>query len=279
MQSKKLKVASMSRLLVALLSLVVTASIYGDEGDKSGTLELSPLRWDDISVVDNPIVTTIIDKLNSARSDLEYNVVGKAPIEGFYEVQVTGGPILYVSADGDFFFDGNLYQVKNGQFADVRNLRLDVARRQTFATMSTDSMIIFESEGKPKAIINVFTDVDCGYCRKLHKEVPQLNAMGVEVRYLAYPRSGIPSASYDKIATVWCSDDRQGSLTRSKNGDDDAIAVCKNNPVAEHFTLGGKLGVTGTPAIVLMDGSMLPGYRTAADFARLLGLNSQAQGS
>ena len=174
MQSKKLKVASMSRLLVALLSLVVTASIYGDEGDKSGTLELSPLRWDDISVVDNPIVTTIIDKLNSARSDLEYNVVGKAPIEGFYEVQVTGGPILYVSADGDFFFDGNLYQVKNGQFADVRNLRLDVARRQTFATMSTDSMIIFESEGKPKAIINVFTDVDCGYCRKLHKEVPQL---------------------------------------------------------------------------------------------------------
>jgi thiol:disulfide interchange protein DsbC len=269
----------MSRLLVALLSLVVTASIYGAQGDKRGTLEQSPLRWDDISVVDNPIVTTIIDKLNSARSDLEYNVVGKAPIEGFYEVQVTGGPILYVSADGNFFFDGNLYQVKNGQFADVRNLRLDVARRQTFATMSTDSMIIFESEGKPKAIINVFTDVDCGYCRKLHKEVPQLNAMGVEVRYLAYPRSGIPSASYDKIATVWCSDDRQGSLTRSKNGDDDAIAVCKNNPVAEHFTLGGKLGVTGTPAIVLMDGSMLPGYRTAADFARLLGLNSQTQGS
>jgi len=278
-QSKKFKVASMSRLLVVLLSLVVTGSTYGAEGDKSETLELSPLRWDDISVLDNPIVTTIIDKLNSARSDLEYNVVGKAPIEGFYEVQVTGGPILYVSADGDFFFDGNLYQVKNGQFADVRNLRLDVARRQTFATMSTDSMIIFESEGKPKAIINVFTDVDCGYCRKLHKEVPQLNAMGVEVRYLAYPRSGIPSASYDKIATVWCSDDRQGSLTRSKNGVGDAIAVCENNPVAEHFTLGGKLGVTGTPAIVLMNGSMLPGYRTAADFARLLGLNSQTQGS
>jgi len=254
----------MSRLLGALLSLIVTLSTHGTAT---------------ASALDNSIVTTMIEKLNSARSDLEYDVIGKAPIDGFYEVQVKGGPVLYVSADGDFFFDGNLYQVKNGQFSDARSLRLDVDRRQTFAAMSTDSMIIFEAKGKPKAIINVFTDVDCGYCRKLHKEVPQLNAMGVEVRYLAYPRSGIPSASYDKIATVWCSDDRQGSLTRSKNGEDDAISVCENNPVAEHFTLGEKLGVTGTPAIVLMDGTMLPGYRTAADFARLLGLNSQAQGS
>ena len=252
----------MSRLLAALLSLIVTLSTNGAA-----------------SALDNSIVTTMIEKLNSARSDLEYDVIGKAPIDGFYEVQVKDGPVLYVSADGDFFFDGNLYQVKNGQFSDARSLRLDVDRRQTFAAMSTDSMIIFEAKGKPKAIINVFTDVDCGYCRKLHKEVPQLNAMGVEVRYLAYPRSGIPSASYDKIATVWCSDDRQDSLTRSKNGEDDVISVCENNPVAEHFTLGGKLGVTGTPAIVLMDGTMLPGYRTAADFARLLGLNSQPQGS
>ena len=252
----------MSRLLAALLSLIVTLSTNGAA-----------------SALDNSIVTTMIEKLNSARSDLEYDVIGKAPIDGFYEVQVKDGPVLYVSAGGDFFFDGNLYQVKNGQFSDARSLRLDVDRRQTFAAMSTDSMIIFEAKGKPKAIINVFTDVDCGYCRKLHKEVPQLNAMGVEVRYLAYPRSGIPSASYDKIATVWCSDDRQDSLTRSKNGEDDVISVCENNPVAEHFTLGGKLGVTGTPAIVLMDGTMLPGYRTAADFARLLGLNSQTQGS
>ena len=225
----------MSRLLAALLSLIVTLSTNGAA-----------------SALDNSIVTTMIEKLNSARSDLEYDVIGKAPIDGFYEVQVKDGPVLYVSADGDFFFDGNLYQVKNGQFSDARSLRLDVDRRQTFAAMSTDSMIIFEAKGKPKTIINVFTDVDCGYCRKLHKEVPQLNAMGVEVRYLAYPRSGIPSASYDKIATVWCSDDRQDSLTRSKNGEDDVISVCENNPVAEHFTLGGKLGVTGTPAIVLM---------------------------
>ena len=262
MKSKQFKVASMSRLLVVLLSMLVTLSTYGATrvGEKS-------------------IATTIIDKLKSGRSDLEYDVLGKAPVEGFYEVQVRGGPVLYVSADGNFFFDGSLYQVKRGQFADVRNLRLDVDRRQTFATMPTDSMIIFKPEGRTKAIINVFTDVDCGYCRKLHKEVPQLNAMGVEVRYLAYPRSGIPSVSYDKIATVWCSDNRKDSLTRSKNGDDDVISVCKDNPVAEHFALGGKLGVTGTPAIILMDGSMLPGYRSAADFARLFGLNSEAQGS
>ena len=262
MKSKQFKVVSLPRLLVLLLSMVVTLSSYAAT-----------------SVGDKSIATTIIDKLSSGRSDLEYDVLGKAPVVEFYEVQVRGGPVLYVSADGNFFFDGNLYQVKNGQFADVRNLRLDVDRRQTFATMSTDSMIVFRPEGSTKAIINVFTDVDCGYCRKLHKEVPQLNAMGIEVRYLAYPRSGIPSLSYDKIATVWCSDDRNDSLTRSKNGNDDVISVCNNNPVAEHFALGGKLGVTGTPAIVLMDGTMLPGYRTAADFAKLLGLKSETEGS
>ncbi|MDE0747288.1 MAG: DsbC family protein [Porticoccaceae bacterium] len=252
----------MPRLFVVLLSMVVALNAYAaaSEGDKS-------------------IASTIIDKLKSGRSDLEYDVLGKAPVDGFYQVQVRGGPVLYVSADGNFFFDGTLYQVKNGQFADVRDLRLDVDRRQTFATMPTDSMIIFKPEGRTKAIINVFTDVDCGYCRKLHKEVSQLNAMGIEVRYLAYPRSGIPSASYDKMATVWCSDNRKDSLTRSKNGDDDVISVCNNNPVAEHFALGGKLGVTGTPAIVLMDGTMVPGYRTAADFSRLLGLKSEAQGT
>ncbi|MDA9240736.1 thioredoxin fold domain-containing protein [bacterium] len=216
----------------------------------------------------------IIENLTSVRPDLEFQVIGESPLTGFYEVQVEGGPLLYVSQDGRHFFDGNLYQVTSNQFVDVRELGLIKERRDLFASRRTDDMIIFKPAGQTKAIINVFTDVDCGYCRKLHSEVPQLNAMGIEVRYLAYPRAGLKSDAFDKIATAWCSDTPNQTLTEIKNGKNLATAVCADNPIADHYRLGGSLGVTGTPAIVLMDGTMIPGYRPAADFAELLGLNA-----
>jgi len=218
--------------------------------------------------------TAIISKLKSARADLDYRFIGPSPVASLYEVQVEGGPILYVSEDGAFFFDGNLYKINVGQFVDVRNLKLDAERQQVFATMPTDSMTIFKATGQTKAIVNVFTDIDCGFCRKLHKEVPKLNQLGIEVRYLAYPRAGIPSDAYDKIATVWCSANPQESLTRFKSGNGGPIAVCDDNPVAEHFALGARLGVTGTPAIMLMDGSLIPGYKKADELAKILGVDS-----
>jgi thiol:disulfide interchange protein DsbC len=214
----------------------------------------------------------IVKQLKSARGDLNYQVINEAPLEGFYEVQIENGPMLYVSADGRHFFDGNLYQARPGQFVNVSELRLNQQRRDLFASRSTEDMIIFKPAGATKAIMNVFTDVDCGYCRKLHREVPQLNAMGIEVRYLAYPRAGIPSESYSKIATAWCAKDQQDVFTRTKNGESIATAVCADNPVAAHFELGRKIGVTGTPAIVLMDGTLIPGYQPADMFAKILGL-------
>jgi thiol:disulfide interchange protein DsbC len=216
----------------------------------------------------------IISKLKSARADLDYRFIGPSPVTSLYEVQVEGGPVLYVSEDGAFFFDGNLYKITVGQFVDVRNLKLDAERKQVFATMPTDTMTIFKANGQTKAIVNVFTDIDCGFCRKLHKEVPKLNQLGIEVRYLAYPRAGIPSDAYDKIATVWCSANPQESLTRFKSGNGGPIAVCDNNPVAEHFALGARLGVTGTPAIMLMDGSLIPGYKKSDELAKILGVDS-----
>jgi len=143
--------------------------------------------------VPTDISDSIVKQLKAARADLDYQVVSPAPLDGFYEVQVQGGPMLYVSADGKYFFDGSLYQVRPGQFVNIRDLRLNARRQEIFADRDTSDMIIFKPTGDSKAIINVFTDVDCGYCRKLHREVPQLNAMGIEVRYLAYPRAGIPS--------------------------------------------------------------------------------------
>jgi len=221
--------------------------------------------------------STIIErKLSAVRPDLGFKVLGESPISGIYEVQVDGGPLLFVTSDGSHFVDGNLYQITPTQFIDLKEARLIEMRRQIFSQLSTDEMIVFKPAGKTKAIMNVFTDIDCGYCRKLHEEVPMLNAMGVEVRYLAYPRAGLESESYLKIATAWCADDPNQSLTNFKNGRESSISICDDNPVADHFKLGGSIGVTGTPATVLMDGTLLPGYRTAADFAQLLGLDVQS---
>lgn len=240
---------------------------------KSGLLvSLFALTLPATAEVPAGVSETIVAQLKSARGDLNYQVIEQAPLEGFYEVQVENGPMLYVSADGRHFFDGNLYQVRSGQFINVSELRLNEQRRKVFAGRSKEDMIIFKPAGVTKAIMNVFTDVDCGYCRKLHREVPQLNAMGIEVRYLAYPRAGIPSESYSKIATAWCAKDQQDVFTRTKNGESIAAAVCADNPVAEHFELGRKIGVTGTPAIVLMDGTLIPGYQPADMFAKILGL-------
>lgn len=216
--------------------------------------------------------TIIQRKLSAVRPDLGFKVLGESSIAGIYEVQVDGGPLLFVTSDGSHFIDGNLYQITPTQFIDLKELRLIEMRRQLFSQLSADEMIVFKPAGKTKAIINVFTDIDCGYCRKLHKEVPKLNAMGVEVRYLAYPRAGLESESYLKIATAWCADDPNQSLTNFKNGRESSISICDDNPVADHFKLGGSIGVTGTPATILMDGTLLPGYRTATDFAQLLGL-------
>ena len=216
----------------------------------------------------------ILGNLAAARPDLNFEFVGEAALPGFFAVQVKGGPLLYVSADGDHFFDGNLYQITRSQFVDVRELALNDTRRDIFAARGTDDLIVFKPAGQTKAIINVFTDVDCGYCRKLHNEVPQLNAMGIEVRYLAFPRAGVGSDSYDKIATAWCSDTPNETLTEIKNGKRTSTSVCEDNPVAEHHSLGVSLGVTGTPAIILMDGTMIPGYKPAAALAEFLGLSS-----
>ena len=119
----------------------------------------------------------------------------------------------------------------------------------------------------------MFTDVTCFYCQKLHKEVPALNKRGVEVRYLAYPRAGVGSAGFNQLASAWCADNPQETLTQLKNKQSVPEKVCADNPIAAQYQLGQELGVRGTPAIVTQDGQMIPGYQSADDLMVTLGLN------
>ncbi len=224
-----------------------------------------------VAAADDPAAVALLAKLKAARADLEYSMPHQSSMPGFYEVNVKGGPTLYVSSDGAFFVAGDLFAIGPGGFVNLAEQKRDADRRQAIASLNPADMIVF-APPNPKATITVFTDVDCGFCRKFHQEVPQLNAMGIAVHYLAFPRAGLGSASFRKIATAWCSADRGATLTRMKNGENIPDNVCDGNPVAAQYALGEQLGVTGTPALMLEDGTLIPGYQPAAELARLLGV-------
>lgn len=232
-------------------------------------LAVTPAQADEVPA---ELSASIIGKLSSALPDLEFSGVETSPVEGLYIVRIDGGTeSIYVSKSGEYFLVGNLYQARSGHFVDVADMKANQIRRELMSSVKADDAIVFPASGEKKAVIYVFTDVDCGYCRKLHNEVvPDLTAKGVEVRYLAFPRAGVHSNSYRKIASAWCAEDKPAALTMLKQNRPVAENICQGNPVASQLALGRKVGVTGTPALVLEDGTMLPGYRPAAALLKIL---------
>lgn len=139
-------------------------------------------------------------------------------------------------------------------------------RVKELKSLSEKEMIKYGPD-KPKATVTIFTDLECGYCRKLHLEIPQLNELGIQVRYLALPRHGVGSPGYNKMVTIWCMDDPKTALNRAMDGEDLPYKTCEN-PVRQHFILGRKWGVSGTPTLVFSDGTVWGGYLSAERLAR-----------
>jgi thiol:disulfide interchange protein DsbC len=212
----------------------------------------------------------VVAKLKALRPDLPIEGASAAPIPGLIAIELSGGSVLYASSDGRYLIAGDLFEMGD-TLVNIAEQSRDEKRKQLIAGVSPSDMAIFPAQGTRKAVITVFTDVDCTYCRKLHKEVPQMNKMGVEVRYLAYPRGGVGSPGYDKLVTAWCSANRQDAITRMKRGEELPPKTC-DNPVAQEYELGHLAGLSGTPAIVLEDGRMLAGYVTADQLGEMLGI-------
>lgn len=183
------------------------------------------------------------------------DAVQKTPVAGLYEVSY-GTHLFYVSADGRFLLQGDMVDLQSR--TNLTEGRRSGARL-TALKNAEESMIVYSPKGETKHTITVFTDIDCGYCRKLHNGMKEMNDLGIAVRYLAFPRAGVGSPSYDKAVSVWCSKDQRKSMDTAKANGKLTPAKC-DNPVAEHMALGQALGVNGTPALVLEDGRMLPGY-------------------
>ena len=221
----------------------------------------------------------IEDRLGAALSAFAGQPIGiesvrPSPAPGIVEVQVINGPLLYATEDGGYFFlNGDLHQVSVSGAVNLTEERRSLARKEQLAAVSLEDMVVFSPKGETRDYVSVFTDVTCFYCQKLHREVDQLNAKGVEVRYLAFPRGGINSDGAKKLATAWCADDQQTTLTELKAGMDLPVNDCADNPIAAQYQLGQEMGVSGTPAIITSSGMMIPGYRPAADLIVVLGLD------
>lgn len=193
-----------------------------------------------------------------------------APIEGLYEV-VYGSQIFYATKDGAFIVQGDILDV-NAQ-SNLTEKRRTGARLATINKLGEDKMIIFAPQ-KVKHTITVFTDIDCGYCRKLHNEMDSYLKEGIRVRYLSMPRAGLNTPSYDKAVSVWCAKDRNAALTRAKNNETLEQKTCKN-PVQEEMELAEELGISGTPTIITESGRLLPGYLPAGQLAQILDEDSK----
>ncbi len=188
-----------------------------------------------------------------------------SPIAGIYEVMV-GAQLYYVSSDGKYLLSGKLYDIEKRE--DLTSPKMEKVKAEMIEQVGEENMVIFAPE-KYDHTVTVFTDIDCGYCRKLHAEIKQYNDLGIRVRYLMFPRAGIGSPSYQKAVNVFCAEDRNKALTRAKKGDTLEDRQC-DNPVAQEYSLGQALGVTGTPAIFLETGELIPGYVPAARMAGML---------
>lgn len=204
---------------------------------------------------DDDLVAVMEESLGRVIADVEVKSVKESVLPGIYEV-VVGANVVYLSRDGRYFVQGDLIDL-NERTNLTENKRVE-ARVAALENLDPDDIIEF-GPAEPENVIYVFTDIDCGYCRRMHKEVDELNEAGIAVRYLSFPRSGIGSESYDKMVSVFCNDDRQQALTDAKAGRDVPAATCEN-PVAEQFKLGESMGVNGTPAVYLENGREIGGY-------------------
>jgi len=182
--------------------------------------------------------------------------VSASPVDGWYTIH-SGSIVAYVSADGRYLLQGDLIDLDNSVNLS-ENVRTD-ARRELMATVTDDQTILFTPE-EVKYTVSVFTDVDCTYCRRLHSQINQYLEHGIQVRYLMYPRNGPASGAWTTAEDVWCAADRQSALTMAKLDRDFPTAKCDASAIQEHYLMGRDVGLNGTPAIVLEDGTLIGGY-------------------
>lgn len=177
----------------------------------------------------------------------------------FFEVILMSGERVYTDESGLYFVAGDLYKIGTGGVKNLTEVSRRVDRQAILEDLDPTKLVVFSPVVEVTHRLLVFTDIDCGYCRRLHSEIDQLLENGVEVRYAAFPRAGVGSDSYDKYVSVYCAKDQNAAMTLAKAGETPKATTC-DNPVSDQYQLGQKLGITGTPTLIFENGEMQPGY-------------------
>jgi thiol:disulfide interchange protein DsbC len=198
--------------------------------------------------------------------------VAASPIPGLYEVTM-GGLIAYVSEDGKYLVSGNVYDLDSQM--NLTASRRNAARAKALAGASENQMIVFGPQSA-KMTVTVFTDIDCGFCRKFHSHIADMNKAGVRVRYMMYPRTGPGTESWKKAEQVWCAADRRDALTRAKRGEPVKAKACGDAAIKTQYELGSDLGVEGTPAIFTQNGDYIGGFLTPEELVQSVQASQKA---
>lgn len=224
--------------------------------------------------VQNDLLTTANIKqiFNKVMPQLEITAITTTVFPGIYQV-IANNEVLYVSKDGNYLFHGDILALtKPLSFGELPNYTEEVRksiRLQALAKINQQDLIIFKPKVKSQAIVYVFTDVDCVYCQRFHQEIAKILDLGIEIRYIAFPRQGIDSAGYHKAVAIWCAADPLAMLTAAKRNEQIPQKTC-NIPIAEQYNLGRKLNIYGTPTLLFADGSILSSYVTPENLKKLV---------
>jgi len=227
-------------------------------------LGMSSLHADPISQIEK--------KLSSALPKVDLVSVKASSLNGMYQVLTNRGEIFYVDEKAEYILSGDMFRIEAQGLANLTEDVRSGLRGEQVKAIDLSSAISFSPEGESKGSIYVFTDTDCGYCRKFHEEVPKLVAKGVTVHYLAWPRRGVQSPTGNMMSDIWCSEDQQEAMTLVKSGRGISSVKACDHPIQEHLSLGMKLGVNGTPAVFTSDGRQIGGYVPANAVLERMGL-------
>ncbi|MBE8190252.1 MAG: DsbC family protein [Candidatus Thioglobus sp.] len=218
------------------------------------------------SVADNQ---KIIQNLAPFFGKINSQDISKTPLDGIFEV-VLHSPIeaILVSADGRFFIKGDVIDLTSRSKMSAGN-GIKRLKKSLLDGINEADKIIFKAKNE-KYAVHVFTDVDCPFCQKFHAEVPKMNKFGITVKYLASPLAQLHPTAQGKMQKIWCAKDRVKALDNYKKHQTVPNSKACDNPVAKQLALAQKLGVNGTPAIFLPNGSNIPGYIPAAKLLKRL---------
>lgn len=216
-----------------------------------------PVQADTDKTEINPQMT---DLLKSRLGDVEIGKPVATPVDGIYQTQF-GSKFAYLTGDGRYVLIGDMIDLESQ--ANLTEVARQGIAQKALTSMPASELAVFPAADETKAVLNVFTDTSCPYCKKIHEEVPELQKAGIEVRYFPFPRGGKRGPGYQDLKNVWCTEDRAKGMDIAKEitkGELSDGTCAEANLVDKGYELGNKVGVTGTPALFTADGRKFDGY-------------------